>query len=59
MSEEPLAIGSVLLGSGILMTMIDSTIATLIDVHIKGWAWLLILVGRAVIVVRLSTMVQR
>ena len=59
MTEEPLAIGAVLLVGGILMRIIAPTVSELFQVNIGGWGWLLIIVGLVVIVVRLLAMSGR
>lgn len=58
MAEEPLAIGVGVLIIGILWWIAGPMVYELINVHTRGWAFLLIIIGLAVIVVRLENMLS-
>lgn len=58
MSEEPLSIGGGFLAGGFIIHILAPTLSAIADVHIRGWAWLFLLVGLTTIALRLLTMVR-
>lgn len=56
MSEDPLAIGAGLVIVGIFANLLHPILLELANVSVRGWGWLLILIGVVIIAVRLFSM---
>lgn len=58
MSEEPLAIGAGFVVGGFSLHTVGPSVYATTGIHVRGWAWLFLLVGLVIIGARLSAMVR-